>query len=184
MGNKDNFSNIAAIYDENLNALYSYALHLGFDEQTSMDAIHDVFYKICIMNTNIFELSNIKSYLFRAVRNRLIDIKRVNKIFDDNFEIEESETNLPFQLNVTVEDEFIEKEDSEEIKRKVENVLNNLTDRQREIVFLRYIQEHSYEEIAEIMNMTIESSRNLISRSLLKLKETNLPSYILLFILH
>ena len=184
MSNKDNFSNIAAIYDENLNALYSYALHLGFDEQTSMDAIHDVFYKICIMNTNIFELSNIKSYLFRAVRNRLIDIKRVNKISDDNFEIEESETNLPFQLNVTVEDEFIEKEDSEEIKRKVENVLNNLTDRQREIVFLRYIQEHSYEEIAEIMNMTIESSRNLISRSLLKLKETNLPSYILLFILH
>ena len=184
MGNKDNFLNIAAIYDENLNALYSYALHLGFDEQTSMDAIHDVFYKICIMNTNIFELSNIKSYLFRAVRNRLIDIKRVNKISDDNFEIEESETNLPFQLNVTVEDEFIEKEDSEEIKRKVENVLNNLTDRQREIVFLRYIQEHSYEEIAEIMNMTIESSRNLISRSLTKLKETNLPSYILLFILH
>ena len=159
-------------------------MHLGFEEQTSMDAIHDVFYKICIMNTNIFELSNIKSYLFRAVRNRLIDIKRVNKISDDNFEIEESETNLPFQLNVTVEDEFIEKEDSEEIKRKVENVLNNLTDRQREIVFLRYIQEHSYEEIAEIMNMTIESSRNLISRSLTKLKETNLPSYILLFILH
>ena len=184
MSNKDNFSNIAAIYDENLNALYSYALHLGFDEQTSMDAIHDVFYKICIMNTTIFELSNLKSYLFRAVRNRLIDIKRVNKISDDNFKIEESETNLPFQLNVTVEDEFIEKEDSEEIKRKVENVLNNLTDRQREIVFLRYIQEHSYEEIAEIMNMTIESSRNLISRSLTKLKETNLPSYILLFILH
>ena len=184
MGNKDNFSNIAAIYDENLEALYSYALHLGFEEQTSMDAIHDVFYKICIMNTTIFELSNLKSYLFRAVRNRLIDIKRVNKISDDNFEIEESETNLPFQLNVTVEDEFIEKEDSEEIKRKVENLLNNLTDRQREIVFLRYIQEHSYEEIAEIMNMTIESSRNLISRSLTKLKETNLPSYILLFILH
>ncbi len=184
MGNKDNFLNIAAIYDENLEALYSYALHLGFEEQTSMDAIHDVFYKICIMNTTIFELSNLKSYLFRAVRNRLIDIKRVNRISDDNFEIEESETNLPFQLNVTVEDEFIEKEDSEEIKRKVENVLNNLTDRQREIVFLRYIQEHSYEEIAEIMNMTIESSRNLISRSLTKLKETNLPSYILLFILH
>ena len=184
MGNKNNFLNIAAIYDENLEALYSYALHLGFEEQTSMDAIHDVFYKICIMNTNIFELSNIKSYLFRAVRNRLIDIKRGNRISEENFEIEESEINLPFQLNVTVEDEFIEKEDSEEIKRKVENVLNNLTDRQREIVFLRYIQEHSYEEIAEIMNMTIESSRNLISRSLLKLKETNLPSYILLFILH
>lgn len=184
MGNKNNFSNIASFYDENLDALFSYALHLGFDEQTSMDAIHDVFYKLCIRNHSIHEFSNLKSYLFRAVRNRLIDIKRTSRISDMSFKSEDDEINFPFQLNVSVEDEFIEKEDSEEIKLKVENVLNMLTDRQREIVYLRYIQEQSYEDIAEIMNMTIESSRNLISRSLTKLKETNIPSYLLLLTLH
>jgi len=38
------FSDIASTYNEYLDTLYAYALHLGFDEQTAMDAIHDVFY--------------------------------------------------------------------------------------------------------------------------------------------
>jgi RNA polymerase sigma factor (sigma-70 family) len=62
------------------------------------------------------------------------------------------------------------KEDAEEISQKIENVLGRLTNRQREIIYLRYIQEQSYEEIAGIMQISIESSRNLLSKTLTKLK--------------
>lgn len=81
-------------------------------------------------------------------------------------------------LNVTVEDELIEKEAQDEIRHKVEEYLKKLSDRQREIIYLRFIEEHSYEEIAEIMNISVESSRNLISKSLSKLKNQNLLTYI------
>lgn len=140
------FPNIAATYDKYLDSLYSYALHLGFDEQTAMDAIHDVFYKLCTHHSSLNEINNLKSYLLRSLRNRLIDIKRLNR--EDTTPLtshEETLDILPFQLQVTVEDELIMKEDAEEIRRKVENVLKGLTDRQREIVYLRYIREHSYE---------------------------------------
>ena len=56
-----NFSDIASIYDEYLNNLYSYAIHLGFDEQTAMDAIHDIFYKLCINQSALKEIANHKS---------------------------------------------------------------------------------------------------------------------------
>lgn len=177
------FSNIASTYNEHLDTLYSYALHLGFDEQTAMDAIHDVFYKLCTHHSSLKEINNLKSYLFRALRNRLIDIKRISR--EDNAPPqEEIQETLPFQLHVTIEDEFIMKEDAEEICRKVENVLNRLTGRQREIVYLRYIREQSYEEIAEIMQISVPACRNLVSKSINKLKESSLTIALLLLVVN
>lgn len=176
------FSNIASTYNEYLDTLYSYALHLGFDEQTAMDAIHDVFYKLCTHHSSLNEINNLKSYLFRSLRNRLIDIKRINRENTAPFTGQDDVSEvLPFQLHVTIEDELIMKEDAEEIRLKVENVLNRLTDRQREIVYLRYIREQSYEEIAEIMQISVAACRNLISKSISKLKESSLT--IALFLL-
>lgn len=170
------FPNIASSYNEHLDTLYSYALHLDFDEHTAMDAIHDVFYKLCTHHSSLNEINNLKSYLLRSLRNRLIDIKRIS--WENTVQLtthDNMQDILPFQLQVTIEDELIMKEDAEEIRLKVENVLNRLTDRQREIVYLRYIKEQSYEEIAEIMQISIASCRNLISKSLTKLKECSLP---------
>ena len=73
---------------------------------------------------------------------------------------------MSLRLNVTVEDELIQEEDREEIRRKVEKVLNRLTGRQREVIYLRYIQEHSYEEVAKLMQITVESCRNLTSKAI------------------
>lgn len=178
------FSNIASTYNEYLDTLHSYALHLGFDEPTAMDAIHDVFYKLCTHHSSLHEISNLKSYLFRSLRNRLLDIRRTNREntipLDFQDEIQDV---LPFQLHVTIEDELIMKEDAEEIRKKVENVLNRLTDRQREIVYLRYIREQSYEEIAEIMHISVAACRNLISKSITKLKESSLTIALLLLMI-
>lgn len=178
------FPNIASTYNEYMDSLYSYALHLGFDEQTAMDAIHDVFYKLCIHHSALNEINNLKSYLFKSLRNRLIDIKRIGRedtvSFAGHDDIQEA---LSFQLHVTIEDELILKEDAEEIRQKVENVLNRLTDRQREIVYLRYIKEQSYEEIAEIMQISVAACRNLISKSMTKLKESSSPILLLLFMI-
>lgn len=174
-----NFSYIASLYDEYLNSMYSYAIHMGFNEQTAMDAIHDVFYKLCINQSVLNNISNHKSYLLRALRNRLIDINRSDRIQTvENTKKEEDAEKLTFMLNVTVEDELIEREAQDEIRHKVEEYLKKLSDRQREIIYLRFIEEHSYEEIAEIMNISVESSRNLISKSLSKLKNQNLLTYI------
>ena len=178
------FSNIASTYNEYMNSLYSYALHLGFDEQTAMDAIHDVFYKLCVHHS-LNEISNLKSYLFRSLRNRLIDIKRTNK--EDTLSQttqEETQDTLPFQLSVSIEDELIMEEDAKEIRQKVENVLSRLTDRQREIVYLRYIREQSSEEIAEIMQISVAACRNLTSKSIARLKESSLTIALLLLVIH
>jgi RNA polymerase sigma factor (sigma-70 family) len=169
--------------------LYSYALHLGFDAESAMDAIHDVFYKLCTNHSSLNEINNLKSYLFRSLRNRLIDMKRIDRevnlstIEHNNNQIEEYQEGLPFQLQVTIEDELIKEEDAEEIRQKVEDILSRLTDRQREIIYLRYIREQSYEEIAEIMQISVAACRNLISKSIARLKESSLTIALLLLVI-
>ena len=179
------FANISSTYKDHLDALYAYALHMGFDEQTAMDAIHDLFYKLCLREPTIDKYENLRFYLFRSLRNRLIDIHRSRREFTALEVNEEWDAAAPpFHLEVTVEDIMILEEEKEAIRRKVENVLDGLTHRQREIIFLRYIHEYSYEEIAVIMEISVESCRNLLSRTITRLKESHLPLWHIIFLLH
>lgn len=178
-------ANISTTYRDHLDALYAYALHMGFDEQTAMDAIHDLFYKLCTRDTSIDNYENLRFYLFRSLRNRLIDLRRSRREFMA-LEVNEQldATDPPFHLEVTVEDIMILEEEKEAIRKKVEYMLEGLTHRQREIIYLRYIHEYSYEEIAEIMQISVESCRNLLSRTITRLKDSHLPLWLLIFLLH
>lgn len=166
---------ISSVYNEFSDNLYAYARHLGFDDDTAMDAIHDVFYKLCINYKTLDKLENTKFYLFRALKNRLIDIQRTNREFAGTLSQEVFlYENITFEFNVSIEDEWIEQEDVAAIKERVEQVLSSLTNRQREIIYLRYIHEYNYDQIAQLMNISVESARNLISKSLTKLKSSTL----------
>ena len=80
---------------------------------------------------------------------------------------------LPYKIKITVEDEIIAAEEQAEVSQKVDEILSILTERQREIIYLRYMQECSYEEIAEIMQISVPACRKLLYRTLLKLKHNN-----------
>ncbi len=67
--------NIAEIYNNYVDDMYTYAIYLGFKEYDIIDAIQDVFVNLCELNRdNKKKISNIKFYLFKSLRNRLIDL--------------------------------------------------------------------------------------------------------------
>ncbi|WP_347022183.1 RNA polymerase sigma factor, partial [Bacteroides ovatus] len=60
--------------------------------------------------------------------------------------------------------------------------LKGLTGRQKEIIYLRFVHEMSFEEISEIMEINIQSARNLLTRSMEKLRKEVSSTTILFFI--
>lgn len=90
---------------------------------------------------------------------------------------------LPFHIDITILDNIIDVEDEEIIKQKVQKLMEQLTDRQREAIYLRYMQEMDYDEIAIILNMTGESARKLVYRAIGKLRELVGDDLLLLFIM-
>lgn len=172
---------VDTIYRTYIHDLFSYALHLGFDRETCMDAIHDVFYKLCMDQVQLDQIKNIRFYLLRALKNRLLDIYKQKKDVSE-LTLDVTVDELPFTIRVTVEDELIQTEEDERTKVLVEAMLKSLSNRQREVVYLRYSHECDYEEISELMNISVHSCRKLLHKAILKLRKSSLPlSSLLLF---
>ena len=156
----------ASLYRAHSKDLYHYGVSLGFTPEICLDAIHDLFCKFYTREYNV-DPKEIAFYLFRSFKNQLLDIQKSKKkevaIADIN--------NLPFHVKVTVVDNLIEEEERIRIKEKVERLMELLTSRQREAVYLRYMKEMEYEEIGKLLDMNAESVRKLVFRGIEKIRQ-------------
>lgn len=179
--NKLSEKGIDKVYRMYAHDLFSYALGLGFDRDTSMDAIHDVFYKICLDDKVMDKVNNMRFYLLRSLKNRLLDIHKQKRGMMELPLGGETSDDLPFTVQVSVEDVLIQAEEDENICKQVEQLLQSLTDRQREIIYLRYSMGCDYEEIAQLMQITVPACRKLSHKAVSKLRKS--PYYIFLLLL-
>ncbi|WP_298646761.1 sigma-70 family RNA polymerase sigma factor [uncultured Proteiniphilum sp.] len=161
---------IASIYTLYVDDLFTYGCYLGFESEIVKDAIHDVFIKVTTGSDKLDNISNIKFYLFKSLKNRLLDI---HKNLKEHIGLEDIDPTLqiPFNIPVNVEELMIEKEEQVQIKTGIEQMLSSLTDRQREIIYLRYVQEYDYDQIAELLHISVHGCRKLVSKAILSLRE-------------
>lgn len=161
---------IASIYTLYVDDLFTYGCYLGFAREAVKDAIHDIFIKITTDSDKLDDISNIKFYLFRSLKNRLLDIHKNQKEYTGLDNIDPLRE-ITFNIEVNVEELMIEEEEQMEIKTGIEQMLNSLTDRQREIIYLRYVQGYDYQQIAELLHISVHGCRKLVSKALLNLRE-------------
>lgn len=165
----------STLYYQYSDILFSYGCRMVADRELVKDAIQDLFVKLYNNRSNLSETEHVRFYLLKALRNALILKleKRPNLSID-------ADMNLLFQVELSVSDDDGDDEMfSEEQTKELSRAMNTLTSRQREAVYLRYINEVPLEEIAQMLDMNYQSARNLIHRSLLKLRKELLPLFIL-----
>lgn len=166
----------AEFYRAHANQLLAYGKGLGFDRETLKDAIQDIFYKLYTDRALFDEVRNVRAYLFRALKNRLLNSRKVSL---RNIALEPVEAT--FSISVNVMDELIAREDRTRLERQIGSYMDSLTDRQREAVYLRFIEGFDYDEMAGMLGMTPHAARKLVSRAIISIRDRNL---ILLLILH
>lgn len=154
------------IYKRYANELFAYGLALGFNRETVKDAVQEVFYKLHENKKHLGKLDSLKYYLLKMMKNHLLDIYR-SEIETSNIDSYE----LSFSIKTTVLDELITKEEQTQLQAKIDSLLSLLTNRQREAVYLRFIQEMEYEEIGELLDLTPHASRKLVSRAVKRMRE-------------
>ncbi len=166
------------IYRQNIRLLYEYAYRFVVDKQFINDCLQDMFVDIWEKRERLSDTDNIKFYLIKALRNRLLrSLENSRKLTnaEDSFE------NLPFQLVASFETVLIEEQQQEALLRQLQNALNQLSERQKEAIYLRFYQNMSYEEIASLLGMEQQSVYNLIFRALESLrKKMNVTTLIIL----
>jgi len=164
-----------------INDLYAYGISLGGEKDIVKDAIQDVFLKVYDNNKDFTSVDHLKYYLLKSLKNKLYDIYK-SKVNSSTTDI--STDILSFSITTTVLDQIIIEEDRIIIQQKIDKLLSKLTSRQKEAIYLRFIQELEYSEIAEILDMTQHAARKLISRSLKRLKDDQQLLLVYLFIFY
>lgn len=71
----------------------------------------------------------------------------------------------------SIEQILIKDQADAELKILLRQALGQLTKRQREAIFLRFFGKMTFQEVADIMSMTLKSTYNLISKALDELQK-------------
>lgn len=144
--------------------LYLYGYKIVQDKTLLEDTIQELFLELW-NNNNIAEIQSVKAYLFKSLQYKLykkIALKKETTL-GNSFLID-----IPFDLNK--ETLLVEEENEKEKANFIGELLNELSPRQREIIYLRFYRDMSYEEISYIMQINYQAARNLLSQALKALK--------------
>ncbi|WP_163410217.1 RNA polymerase sigma factor [Flavobacterium ajazii] len=155
------------LYDIYADVLLTFALQYTNEESFAKDAIHDVFLDIYKYRTGLAESVNVKSYLFKITqRNVLKKHKASQKIFSLS-----TDYDSVILKELSFEEILIEEENTLERNSKLAFAMEELTEKQRTALFYRFNEDKPYEEIASILDISVESSRTLIYRCLKELRK-------------
>lgn len=158
----------ALIYEKYARVLFAFGLQITSDRELVKDCIHDIFIKIYRNRTSLNTTDNIRFYLFTTLKNSLYDTYRKNTIKIQ--QIDELADTI-FASEESVEEKYIVREKDKNNQNLINQMMSQLTDRQKEAVYYRFIEGMSIEEISQNMDMTYQSVQNLLQRSIQKMKK-------------
>lgn len=167
-----------SLYNDYYGALNNYGYKFTRNSNLIEDAIHDLFVRLWTTRTNLGEPASIKNYLYKSLRNTLIrKIKNEEKYTG----IDADEYPLGFEVSYNNQADLAIEE--KEFREKVKAVINTLPPRQKEIIYLRFYEGLSYDEIADIMSIGINSAYKMLYKALENLQQTLGPSQLLSILL-
>jgi RNA polymerase sigma factor (sigma-70 family) len=174
-GDDNAFTQLFNTYSD---VLYRYGLKFIDDEDTVKDYIQELFIKLYDKRKLLPATENVKFFLLKSLKNKIMDSFREEKRL-----IYISPLELQFSVKYYFDPEDEISGIDQDIKDKFEKVLNLLNDRQKEAIYLRYQMGMSYEEIGQLLHINYQSARNLIHRSIKKIRsEMDLSLFFLIFI--
>lgn len=160
-GDKPSFEAIYTLYYHNL---YEFGIRKTGDEELVKESMQALFVKLWINRANIRETDNIKYYLIAALKNTLLNASARSARLSLTGESNEEAFHLVFPPPAEVPG-------ADEKSRQLLEALNQLTARQKEVIYLRYFEELPYEQIAELMDVSVKGIYKLNSRALEALKD-------------
>ena len=172
-GNEIAFSQLYCLFFDDL---LTYGRRVGGDNEMVEDLIQDLFLKLYQKKITLEDNTRLRPFLFRALKNliynQLLRNAKLQSLPDYDF---------AFDLDYTIDEQLAWMHD-QGLSDEVHHILKGLTGRQKEIIYLRFIHEMSFEEISEIMKINIQSARNLLFRSMEKIRKESSSATILFLI--
>lgn len=158
-------SAFSILYRHYYSPLYFYALKTTNDQETAQECVQELFVILWQSRTHLADVTCVKPYLFKSLRGILHRQTASRRRYSSP---------LPDEWGTILfsqEDFMIQQEEDAYRQATLTKVLNTLPARQREAVYLKYYEELSYAQIAEVLQINYQSVVNLIYKAFQKLRK-------------
>ncbi|MDD4590972.1 MAG: sigma-70 family RNA polymerase sigma factor [Parabacteroides sp.] len=154
------------LYNRYYAMLYNYGRKFSSDVELVKDCIQNFFVKLIRNHEHLSTTASVKSYLLKAFRYTLYNALEAKKQRNDfilpclDDLLSSNSDLLPSALSDSFPNDY----------SSIHQALKTLPSRQQEILYLYFALELEHSEIASLLNINYQSSKNLLYRALLKLK--------------
>lgn len=153
------------IFDRYASALYNYAFRLCSDPVVADQIVGDVFAKLLEqLSMGNGPTTNLRSYLYETTYHRLIDETRY------------LQRRVPLEVadwfHHGSDSAFLQLEDQIIFEQIVKAIRHELTDDQRHVIILRFMEEFSLRETAAIMGKTVDHIKVIQNRAIAALRKS------------
>ena len=162
MMNKDALVKIFDLYSS---ALYNYALRLCGDPMTADQIVGDVFVKLLEQfSAGNGPRANLRSYLYEIAYHRIVD------------EVRKSQRTVPLEaaasLGQDIHSGSLNWEDKILFNQVLHVIRSELTDDQRHVIILRFLEDFSLQETAAILGKNVNSVKVIQNRALARVRKS------------
>lgn len=167
---------LASIIEEYYTSLYNYAFKFCHDGDLAKDCIQEVFISLWQRRDSATSIVSLKYYLLRAIKNKIL--KSLHRL-SVNRGLSTASAEAAFQIELSTEDLLIRDEALQDRNQLVSRIVQELSSREKEIIYLKFYEQLDNNQISELMSINVQSVYNLLHRSLLKLRHLWLtdPNY-------
>lgn len=159
---------LAVLFQRLYESLSLYGYKLMGDKSLVEDCVQELFADL-LHKRSLPQVEFVRAYLYKSLRYKLIRVveqQRSRQRREQRSQAESGEASFDFySFESEKNDPAVQKQREELLK-----ALDELSPRQREIIYLRFYQNLSYEEIAEIMDLNYQTSRNLLFKAIRSLR--------------
>ena len=161
---------LGQLYDLFVDILFAHGMRKDGSKDRVMDGIHDLFFDLFKYRAKLSFTDNVEYYLIKSL-NRKINRQYKRKDFPIEIDGNIFKQSLVKNHIESFEEDIIREEGIAERTIKLQEAVDTLTPKQKKGLYLRFDQERTYEEIADIMGISIETARTTIYRAIKTLRK-------------
>ncbi|WP_421826743.1 RNA polymerase sigma factor [Larkinella sp.] len=158
----------ACLMSSYFQVLFRYGSKFSKDKEFVKDCIQDLFLIIWERRDRLNSEVAVKPYLMASLRRLMNRSGQSRTGLSTELPSENQET---FDIEYSVEEEYIEKENVRVITQRFKKLLDELPKRQKEVIYLKFFQEMDRNQISEVMDISPQTVSNLLQIAIRQLKE-------------
>ena len=171
---------LLALYDRHYIGLLNYGTKLTGNRELTKDCITQILLRLWDIRQKLPPVENVRSYLLTCLRRELVgELKGEHARVHRNLIVQKtlSESELPY------EEYLIQAQSNKVLREKLVKAFEKLTEREKELLRLRFFEDLDYDAIAAQCSITKRTAYNIIHTAIKTLKTDFMfhPSYNLIY---